>query len=166
MIWHGRCSDDGHAIPGPEPVILSPEFSEDALALEFSARHKHELRYVQKWGSWLHVGRHPLAFRKHYRAFDLARAVAREFANTCNTKDGKKLRAQTTSPRSKGWPRRSPPRHDVDRLGHRPMATEHARRHCRSADRQAAAARPRAVHHQNYRRRARRRLPALAQVPR
>ena len=35
--------------PTAEPVILSPEFSEDALALEFSARHKHELRYVKKW---------------------------------------------------------------------------------------------------------------------
>src|SRR3954454_23350964 len=26
--------------PAAEPVLLSPEFSEDALALEFSARHK------------------------------------------------------------------------------------------------------------------------------
>jgi hypothetical protein len=32
---------------------LSPEFSDDALALEFTQRHKHELRYVAKWGAWL-----------------------------------------------------------------------------------------------------------------
>ena len=38
--------------PAAEPVELSPEFSEDALALEFSVRHEHELRYVAKWGAW------------------------------------------------------------------------------------------------------------------
>jgi hypothetical protein len=40
-------------MPFPAPVTsddLSPEFSDDALALEFTARHAHELRYVAKWG--------------------------------------------------------------------------------------------------------------------
>src|SRR3954464_9286469 len=71
--------------PTAEPVILSPEFSEDALALEFSARHKHELRYVKKWGSWLLWDGARWRFENTYRAFDLARMVAREFANTCST---------------------------------------------------------------------------------
>src|SRR3954451_24236321 len=83
--------------PAAEPVILSPEFSEDALALEFSARHKHELRYVKKWGSWLLWDGTRWRFENTYRAFDLARAVAREFANTCS-KDGpaKKIASAST----------------------------------------------------------------------
>src|ERR1700693_264892 len=35
--------------PAPEPITeddLSPEYSDDALALEFTARHKDKLRYV------------------------------------------------------------------------------------------------------------------------
>lgn len=73
--------------PPADPVILSPEFSEDALALEFSARHKHELRYVAKWGSWLLWDGARWRFEDTYRAFDMARAVARDFANACD-KDG------------------------------------------------------------------------------
>jgi putative DNA primase/helicase len=73
--------------PGPVPVTeddLAPEFSEDALALEFSARHGHELRYVAKWGSWLLWGGARWRFEDTYRAFDLARAIARDFANACD----------------------------------------------------------------------------------
>ena len=73
--------------PEAEAVEISPEFSEDALALEFSARHKHELRYVAKWGSWLLWDGARWRFEDTYRAFDFARAVARDFANACN-KDG------------------------------------------------------------------------------
>jgi putative DNA primase/helicase len=85
------------SFPAAEPVIQSPEFSEDALALEFSARHKHELRYVKKWGSWLLWDGTRWRFENTYRAFDMARAVAREFANVCNT-DGsaKKIASANT----------------------------------------------------------------------
>jgi putative DNA primase/helicase len=31
----------------------APELSEDALALTFTARHEHDVRYVAKWGQWL-----------------------------------------------------------------------------------------------------------------
>ena len=34
--------------PAAEPVELSPEFSQDVLALEFFARHRRELRYVRQ----------------------------------------------------------------------------------------------------------------------
>lgn len=83
--------------PPAEPVILSPEFSEDALALEFSARHKHELRYVARWGSWLLWDGARWQFENTHKAFDLARAVARDFANACD-KDttAKKLGAAST----------------------------------------------------------------------
>src|SRR5690348_2969764 len=36
-----------------------PEFSDEALALEFSGRHADELRFVADWGRWLTwTGRH------------------------------------------------------------------------------------------------------------
>jgi len=41
--------------------ILSPEFSEDRLALRFADRHGKDLRYVAAWGNGLlgpaHIGR-------------------------------------------------------------------------------------------------------------
>src|SRR5216684_3463783 len=72
--------------PTPKPMTLddlSPEFSDDALALEFTARHARELRYVAKWGTWLHWDGTRWKFEDTLKAFDLARAVAREFANAC-----------------------------------------------------------------------------------
>jgi putative DNA primase/helicase len=78
--------------PAAVPVTeadLSPEFSDDALALEFPERHKGELRFVAKWGSWLYWDGTRWKFEDTLRAFDLARAVAREFANACNDSDDK-----------------------------------------------------------------------------
>jgi putative DNA primase/helicase len=72
--------------PTPEPLTsddLAPEFSDDALALEFTARHARELRYVAKWGTWLHWEGTRWKFEDTLKAFDLARAVARGFANAC-----------------------------------------------------------------------------------
>jgi putative DNA primase/helicase len=80
------------ALAKAEPVTeanLSPEFSDDALALEFTERHKHELRYVAKWGVWLHWDGTRWKFEDTLRAFDLARGVARDFSNACNDPDDK-----------------------------------------------------------------------------
>jgi putative DNA primase/helicase len=60
------------------------EFSDDALALDFTDRHKHELRYVAKWGTWLHWDGARWKFEDTLKVFDLARAVARDFANACD----------------------------------------------------------------------------------
>jgi putative DNA primase/helicase len=62
---------------------LSPEFSDDALALEFSARHAAELRHVARWGTWLLWDGVCWRFEDTYRAFDLARNVARQFSKAC-----------------------------------------------------------------------------------
>jgi putative DNA primase/helicase len=72
--------------PISEPITeadLSPEFSDDALALEFTERHAPELHYVAKWGTWLRWDGARWEFENTLKAFDLARAVAREFANSC-----------------------------------------------------------------------------------
>ena len=74
------------SFPKPEPVTeadLSPEFSDDALALEFTARHAHALRYVAKWGTWLDWDGTRWKFEDTLKAFDLARATARQLANAC-----------------------------------------------------------------------------------
>ena len=71
--------------PTAEPIDaadLSPEFSDDALALEFSARHGNVLRYVADW-AWLRWDGARWIFEKTLAAFDMARAVARDFANAC-----------------------------------------------------------------------------------
>jgi hypothetical protein len=61
----------------------APEFSDDALALEFTAQHAQELRYVAKWGCWLYWDETRWKFEDTLKAFDLARFVARGFAKQC-----------------------------------------------------------------------------------
>lgn len=76
--------------PEPVPVTeadFSPEFSDDALALEFSTRHAAELRYCSQWGTWLRWTGARWEFEKTLRTFDMARNVAREFARACNDPD-------------------------------------------------------------------------------
>jgi putative DNA primase/helicase len=62
----------------------SLKFSDDALALEFTARHAHKLRYVARWGSWFHWDGTRWKSEDTLKAFDLARVVAREAASGCN----------------------------------------------------------------------------------
>jgi putative DNA primase/helicase len=76
--------------PAAEPVTeasLSPEYSDDMLALEFSDRHAAELRYCHAWGAWLHWDGARWRFERTLCVFDLARRVAREFAKTCPDPD-------------------------------------------------------------------------------
>lgn len=54
-----------------------PEFSDEALALRFTAKHKDEARYVAAWGRWLLWSGASWEFDATMRAFDLARMVAR-----------------------------------------------------------------------------------------
>ena len=74
------------ATPAKDAAI-SPQYSDDALALEFSTRHAGNLRHVAKWGSWLFWTGAVWNIENTYLAFDLARAVAREFANRCPDED-------------------------------------------------------------------------------
>lgn len=58
-------------------------FGDDALALEFTARHACALRYVAKWGSWLYWDGTRWKLEDTLKAFDFARVVAREAAVDC-----------------------------------------------------------------------------------
>ena len=66
-------------IPTDEPVAetLPAAFSEDQLALEFSAKHWRSLRYVALWGEWLQWTRARWCVEETLRCFELVRRICR-----------------------------------------------------------------------------------------
>jgi len=64
----------------------SPEFSEDELALNFTARYEESLRFVAKWGKWLRW--HGARWREDsvLSVFDNARSICREAADRAQEK--------------------------------------------------------------------------------
>lgn len=74
--------------PGVEPpdddLPIPPEFTDEALALRFTAKHAGELRYVAAWGRWLIWDGSVWRFEETLRAFDLSRAVCRQASAECN----------------------------------------------------------------------------------
>ncbi len=68
-----------------------PTFSEDWLALRFSARHKDDLRYVAAWSKWLQWDGTRWAFDRTVNVYDLARAVCREAAKEYGEKGSKRI---------------------------------------------------------------------------
>ena len=67
---HKRDGDNGGA----------PEFSDEALALAFTAEHGDELRYVAAWNRWCRWDGTRWAHEPTLLAFDLARAICRDAA--------------------------------------------------------------------------------------
>jgi putative DNA primase/helicase len=70
----------GSAPPAPKPEIADarpPEYSDEALALRFSARHAAAARYVAAWGKWLFWIGSRWRFDDTLGVFDLARKVCR-----------------------------------------------------------------------------------------
>jgi putative DNA primase/helicase len=65
--------------------ILSPEFSEDRLALRFASRHGADLRYVAAWGKWMTWTGSHWEIENTLAVFDMARKICRGAANLCNT---------------------------------------------------------------------------------
>lgn len=57
-----------------------PGLTEDELATAFTARHRHELRYVAAWGAWLRWRGSSWQREATLEAFDMARAVCRDAA--------------------------------------------------------------------------------------
>jgi putative DNA primase/helicase len=78
------------AAPEPDGQSGDTGLTEDELALEFTRRHHHELRYVAAWSTWMRwTG---TSWRKEItlEAYDLARAVCRDAGAGLNNR---KLRA-------------------------------------------------------------------------
>ncbi len=85
----------------PEQSPAAPAFSDDALALDFTRRYGDRLRYVATWGKWLEYDGTRWTPDATVQVFDLARAVCREKATTCNKeREAKSWRAPRPWPRS------------------------------------------------------------------
>ncbi len=72
--------------PALEPMdeARPPAFSDEELALQFAERHGNDLRFVAAWNKWLiWTGTH-WRFDDTLHAFDLARAICRKAAATCD----------------------------------------------------------------------------------
>lgn len=61
-----------------DEMPLPVDLTEDALALEFTRRHKDELRYVHEWGKWLRFDGARWAPERTLAVYDKARALTRE----------------------------------------------------------------------------------------
>jgi P4 family phage/plasmid primase-like protien len=90
-------------VPSPEAIAelsegLSPEYSEDALALEFSRRHGDDLRYTARWGQWHRWDGTCWREDQTLNVFDRARAVCRNAAIqvSAETAQAKRLTAAST----------------------------------------------------------------------
>jgi hypothetical protein len=66
-----------------KPLELAPAFSEEALALSFTANHEDDLRFVPDWG-WLHYVDGKWHLDKQLVAFDFSRELCRQAARECN----------------------------------------------------------------------------------
>ena len=73
-------------------------YCDDALALRFTGRHEHELRFVNLWGRWLIWNGQRWEIDETQRALDLARHVGREAsAEIIDAKGPPKLAASVAS---------------------------------------------------------------------
>jgi putative DNA primase/helicase len=61
-----------------------PEYSDDGLALRFTERHRHELRYVAAWGKWLIRRAAIWQADDTVHTFEKARAICRAAAAACD----------------------------------------------------------------------------------
>ncbi|HWQ92386.1 MAG TPA: phage/plasmid primase, P4 family [Clostridia bacterium] len=76
----GRCPVDTLA------DILPPEYSEEALALRFTALHSDDLRYVEMWQRWMIYDGSCWKTDHTGRAFEMAREICRSVSADCDDK--------------------------------------------------------------------------------
>src|SRR5215471_4962786 len=68
----------------------APEFSEEAIALEFATRHADSLRYVAQWGKWFVWNGACWREDRKRKVFTLARVLCREIARSVNKGNARK----------------------------------------------------------------------------
>jgi len=89
-----RLDGRGNSACIEQEVARPPEFSDDALALEFSNVHYNNRRYVAEWSKWLLWDGTQWRFDKTKAAFDDARKICRAAAASV---DSQKLAKQIAS---------------------------------------------------------------------
>jgi putative DNA primase/helicase len=77
-------SDSAALLAQLQEEIRPAEFSDDTLALHFTATHIDDLRYVDKWGHWKVWSGKRWANDKTMAVFDQVREICREQAHRCN----------------------------------------------------------------------------------
>lgn len=73
----------GNVLSASSSDAVPVEYSDDALALEFSERHCDDLRYTEEWGRWSIWNGHAWEIDKTRRVADMARDCCREVSESC-----------------------------------------------------------------------------------
>jgi putative DNA primase/helicase len=89
---NGDPADVAALLDGPP----APPFSDEALALEFAARHADDLRFVAAWNRWLFWNGTHWQFEETLRALDFAREVCRDTAEDRKTVKDSDIRGAGT----------------------------------------------------------------------
>jgi putative DNA primase/helicase len=85
------------ALTNAVPADFLGEFSDDALALEFTEAYGNDLRYVDKWGQWLAWNGSCWCRDETLSVYDKARKICREAADRCGKKQiAQRVRAAQT----------------------------------------------------------------------
>jgi putative DNA primase/helicase len=83
----------------PLPIDTAPEYSEEAIALEFATRNAGKLRYVAKWNQWLVWDGTCWREDEKRNVYTIARGICREMATTIitnSTSERKRLASAKT----------------------------------------------------------------------
>ena len=73
-----RPADVAEYVAGVVGDVLPVDLTEDALTLEFTRRHRDDLRYVAEWGKWLRWDGTRWAQERTLAVYDLARTLVRD----------------------------------------------------------------------------------------
>jgi len=71
------------AASAEDDEAMPPGFTDDALALDFTARHQEDWRYVAAWGHWLQWDGARWMRETTLKAYDLSRRVCRQASSRC-----------------------------------------------------------------------------------
>ena len=78
-----RMNGDAHGAVDKD-LLISPELSDDSIALKFAAKHHEDLRYVDAWGKWLHWDGSRWRWDKVLGTFAQARKICRAESVKCD----------------------------------------------------------------------------------
>lgn len=70
--------DHSESVPCPDVAAIPPQYSHEALALRFTAKHADNLRYTATWGKWFIWDGNRWHKDDTWRVFELARMICRE----------------------------------------------------------------------------------------
>jgi len=94
---NGNGAERGATVLEPEEAIISPDQTEDALALEFTAKHALDWRYVAAWGDWLKWSGPQWKKENTLHVFDRIRRICRQAAESSDKPKTKSYSASTVA---------------------------------------------------------------------